>query len=128
MTKAEVRRERDRLDRALRYIQRRLQLHLDFVLRENGDVSLLTVQPSDRGVEDPVCFLIEFNPDTVSALTLRELRSSALHETLHAVMWPFWEAATASLPAKVKAHVLKRYWEPVVYNLERSLAPWVIGG
>ena len=128
MTAAEVRRERERLERAFRYVQRRLKTNLDFTFLRSDDVSLLSVQPSERGIEDPACFLIEFNVDTLSALSLQEVRSSAFHEILHAIGWPFWEAATANLPPKVREHVLKRYWEPYVYNLERSVGPWVIGG
>ena len=128
MTRAEVRRERERLERAFRFVQRRLGWTLDIALERNDDISLLCVRPSERGVEDPVCFIVEFNPDTVSALSLAEIRSSAFHELLHGKMWPFWEAATASVSAKVRDHLLKRYWEPLVYDLERSVWPWVGGG
>jgi len=128
VTKAEIRRERERLERAFRYVQHRLGWTLDITLECSGAVSLLSVRPSERGVEDPVCFVVEFNPDTLSALSLSEVRSSAFHELLHGKMWPFWEAATSSVPSKVREHLLKRYWEPLVYDLERSVWPWVGGG
>lgn len=125
-SRAEIRRERERLERAFDYVQRRLGLTLDLTLQADPAVDLLSVGPSNRGVEDPKCFVVCFNPDTVHALSRAELRSSALHEILHAWMWPFWEASTAALQKKVRDHVMVRYWEPLVYEMERKLSPWLL--
>ena len=127
MTRAEVRREKERLERAFAFVQRRLGLTLDITLSPDAGISLLSIGPSERGVEDPHCFIVGFNPDTVHALSLAELRQSAFHEILHAWQYPFWQAATAALPKKVRDHVMERYWEPVVYEMERKLSPWLLG-
>ena len=126
MTRAEVRREKERLERAFAFVQRRLGLTLDLLLESNRDIDMLCVGPTNRGVEDPHAFLVGFNPDTVHALSTYELRQAALHELLHAWQFPFWEAATANLQRKVKDHIMERYWEPLVYEMERKLSPWVL--
>lgn len=127
MTRAEVKREEARVERAIEWLQRRLQLNYEWVLVPNPDVEVFQVERSNRGHEDPVCFQLWYNPDLVHARSLKELRYDIYHEILHAMTWNWWEALCEGRSAHDKRLLLEHIYEPAVYEIERRTRQYVVG-
>lgn len=127
MTKAEVKREEARVQRALDWLQRRLTLNYEWVLVPNPDIEVFQVERSNRGHEDPRCFLLDFSPDMVHARSLKELRSDIYHELLHAMTWDWWEALCAGKTKAEQKTLLEGIYEPAVYEIERRTRRYVVG-
>jgi hypothetical protein len=127
MNKAEVKREEARIRRALDWLQRRLKLNYEWVLAANPDIEVFQVERSNRGVEDPLCFLLDFNPDMVHAQSLKDLRYDLYHEIIHAMTWCWWEAVKAGKPVAECNRLLHNVYEPAVYEIERRTRKYVVG-
>ena len=126
MTKAEIRRERLRVQAAFRKIQRKLGQSFDLTFYLDVDDSILCVWP-DVWPQDPKSFKIGFDPDLVSALTRHELEQDALHEVYHMVQWPLHESAIVGMSDEDAGEWREKVWEPVIRELTRRTAPYILG-
>ena len=92
MTRAEIRREMQRVTLALRRADRRLeQAHYYTVLPmdpDDRDGPVMRISRTARGDDDAGHYLVEIDPDQTSELSLRNLRVLAGHEAIHAMLWP----------------------------------------
>jgi len=127
VTKAEVRREEQRVQRAIDWLQRRLNLNYEWVLTPNPDIEVFEIERSNRGVEDPACFSLSFNPAMVYALDRKQLRYDIYHEIIHAMTWRWWEALCDRASKPEQKALLKHVYEPAVYEIERRTREYVVG-
>ena len=127
MNKAEQKRIEARIQRALDRLQRRLGVEFEWVLSPNSGVeATFQIERSNRGVEDPVCFSLEYNPDLIEAESLADLRYDIYHEILHAMTWNWWEALLKWAPRSEWIELRKRVYEPAIYEIERRTRKYVV--
>ena len=127
MTRAEVRREEERVARALLYVQRRLEQAFDLSRGSRLQPNMIEIEPR-CWPDDPKLFNVWIRPELTSALTLAEIRHEALHEILHMMEWPLYEAATARMSTAKVEEFRVNVWEPHTHEMTRRLARWVLGG
>ena len=125
MTKAEIRRERMRVQAAFRKIQRKLGQSFDLTFCVETDDNVLSVSPN-VWPQDPKSFTVWFHPDFVSALTRHELEQDALHETYHMIHWPLRESAVEGMDDSNVDEWQERVWEPVIREITRRTAPYIL--
>ena len=119
---------------AFAYVMAKLGLGrtMEFFFEESKEDSLMSIEPTRLGAEAPNIWLVRFN-DTKIALevplqrqTLTEfLRSSALHEILHALLWDLTELGYKGLRKKDRAALFTMN-EALVRKLECLLRPLVV--
>ncbi len=127
MTKAEVKREEQRVQRAIDWLQRRLNLNYEWVFNSNPDIEVFEIERSNRGVEDPACFSLSFNPAMVHALDRKQLRYDIYHEIIHSMTWRWWEALCERASRAEQKRLLVDVYEPAVYEIERRTRGYVVG-
>ena len=126
MTRAEERRQRERVICAMGWIQRKIGSAFHFEFTSTRETERLAIDQTFRGREDPDSFLVSFNPDLTAKVPFRVLRADALHEWLHAVDWPCYSRVFDRLPERERAR-FKDEWHASVYRKERAFAPLVLG-
>ena len=127
MNRREIRHEEARIRSAIDWLQRRLDLNFEWVLSPNPGIEAFEMERSNRGVEDPRCFILEYNPDTVHALSMLDLKNDIYHEMLHAMTWDWWEALLAHAPRSEWIPLRRKVYEPAVYEIERRTRQYVVG-
>ena len=126
MTRSEIRREEERVARALAYVMRRLEQTFDLSVGSREQPNLIEIEPR-CWPDDPKLFNVFIRPELVAALTLAEVRHEALHEILHMMEWPLYEEATKRMNAAQTEAFRVNVWEPHTHELTRRLAPYVLG-
>lgn len=126
MTKAEIRRERLRIAAALRKIQRKLGQSFDVTVLANETENVMAVWPT-IWPQDPKAFNLAFCPDLVESLTRHELEQDVLHEVYHMIQWPLRESATEGMDDDAVDEWDDKVWEPVVREITRRTAPYILG-
>lgn len=124
---AQIARERERVRRAVAYVQRRLGLALDVRIEHQGRCGAeASCQPRDWPRE-PKAFILGFDADIVVDLTTQELREVVIHELMHAVTWPLREFAMKGLSERAADEWSDRIEEPVIRELTRIIATHALG-
>lgn len=126
-SRAQVARERERVRRAVDYLQRRLGIALDIRVEHEPDCGAeASCLPRDWPRE-PRAFIVGFDAGIVCDLTTQELREVILHELLHALTWPLREFAMKGLSEKAADEWSDRIEEPVIRELTRIVATHALG-
>jgi hypothetical protein len=121
-SRAQIARERERVRRAVDYLQRRLGIALDVrVIHEADCGAEASCSPRDWPRE-PKAFDIGFDAAIVADLSTQELREVVLHELLHALTWPLREFAMRGLSERAADEWSDRIEEPVIRELTRIVA------
>jgi len=107
-------------------VQKRLGTAFDLAVVADRGEELLSIDRSGRGRDDPLCFVITYNPEALGGRSAALLRSDALHELIHAMWWPFYEAGSEGRTMAEKRELL-RVFETCTYETERRLGPHVLG-
>lgn len=124
---AQIARERERVRRALAYVQRRLGIALDVrVEHETRDGNEMAIYPRDWPRE-PRAFTLDFNASFIVDLSTQELRENVIHELLHALTWPLREFAMKGLSERAADEWADRIEEPVIRELTRIVATHALG-
>ena len=99
MTRAEIRREIQRVEKALAWAQKktRTSFHLA-VIRMDQSVAKdsgasLNIGRSCRGTSDKGMFVVGVNVEETPGINTKDLRRLAGHEVLHAILWGLGEAS-----------------------------------
>lgn len=128
MSEAE-RRERLRVERAVEYIRRRLQLDAHFVYEKSSDGAFMGIDRANR--EDSRAFKVTFDPAVLADQSHGQIRCHAFHELIHAMSMPLYslidDKILMAVPIKNgRAGLRKQYWkerEDVVRHMERRFGP-----
>ena len=126
MTKAEIRRERLRVVAALRKVQRRLCQKFDVTVYANETDNVMAVWPT-IWPQDPLAFTLAFCPALVEPLSRHEIEQDVYHEVVHMIHWPLRASATAGMSDDEIEVWGDTVWEPVVREITRRTAPYVLG-
>ena len=126
-SRAEIARERERVRRALAYVQRRLGIALDVRIEHEADCGAeMSCQPRDWPRE-PKAFVIGFDAGITADLTTQQLREVVIHELVHALTWPLREFAMRGLSERAADEWSDRIEEPVVRELARIISTHALG-
>ena len=124
---AQIARERERVRRALAFVQRRLGIALDVRVEHEADCGAeMSMQPRDWPM-DQKAFVLGFDAGIVADLTTQEIRENVIHEVLHALTWPLREFAMRGLSERAADEWADRIEEPVIRELTRIIATHALG-
>ena len=124
---AQIARERERVRRALAYIQRKLGIAFDIRVEHEADCGAeMTMSPRDWPRE-PKAFVLGFDAGIVADMTTQELRETVIHEVVHALTWPMREFGMKGLSDRAAEEWSDRIEEPVVRELTRIIATHALG-
>ena len=133
--------EYDKVNKAFNIIITKLKLDLNVIARPMTPGKLkrypktyFTIERSNRDKQDRKSFIVFFNQNLMSELTLMQAKRHAFHEILHAVTWGFvdeWEEVVKYLKDQpdLYGEMASRAYdtrENVIYNMERSFGPVVL--
>lgn len=98
MTKAEVKHEIQRVEKAIRLIQRKFHTNYHFMVgvmletdkEELGPESIMCVYKA-RGAQDVLSWNVDIDPEETSQLKWREIQNHLYHETAHVFLGPLVE-------------------------------------
>lgn len=124
---AQIARERERVKRAVAYVQRRLGIALDIRIEHdaNGEAEM-SMSPRDWPM-DQHAFVMGFDAGIVAELTTQELRENVVHEIMHGLTWPLREFAMKGLSERAADEWADRIEEPVIRELTRIVATHALG-
>lgn len=133
--------EYEKVNKAFNVIISKLKLDLNVIARpmtpgklKRYSKTYFTIERSNRDKQDRKSFVVYFNQDIMSGLTLMQTKRHAWHEILHALTWPFvdeYEEVTKYLKDQpdLYGELVSRAYdtrENVIYGLERTLGPVVL--
>lgn len=122
---AQIARERERVRRAVAFVQRRLGIALDVkVTADSKHEADLFARDWPR---EPKAFALRFSPTVAATLSTHEVRELVLHELVHAIHWPVYETATRGMKAKDRDAWEDVVLEPVIRELTRIVATHALG-
>jgi hypothetical protein len=124
---AQIARERERVRRALAYVQRKLETAFDIKLEHDTDVGAEMWIGPRQWPEEPKAFTLGFDAAITADLTTHELREVVLHELLHALTWPMREFGVKGFSEKAAEAWSSRVEEPVVRELTRIISTHALG-
>lgn len=122
---AQIARERERVRRAVDYLQRRLGIALDVKL--NPECRYEAQIHARDWPREPKAFTLSFNPGIAATLSTHEIRELVLHELAHAIHWPVYETATCGMSTKAREAWEDTVLEPVIRELTRIVATHALG-
>lgn len=128
MTRAEVRAQEERVERAIRHVQRCLGTAYEARLMGRCTKGGVIETEPLSWPEDPKLFGVYLDPNLVEPLSLKELRWWALHEVAHWLTWRLWEDACRGRSAAQIEAYRQTVYEPLVNDLERAMRPLVHRG
>ena len=133
--------EKEKIAKAFGCIISRIKLDINIISRHMSPgkfkrypKTYFTIERSNRDKQDRKSFIVYFNQDIMSTLTLTQAKRHAWHEVLHAITWPFvdeYEEATKYLKDQpdLYGELVSRGYdtrENVIYGMERTLGPFVL--
>lgn len=131
-----------RIEQILGKITKKLNCNLVFLVEKGNkenfedpeafNTLFLCITPSGRGREDPSAFIVYYNEENLSELTLAQLKSKLFHECLHALSYPlYWQIENLLEYVKNKplqeelAKQSHHISEDITYKFERSFGPYI---
>ena len=125
--------EKKRVERAIIHVLKKLNCNYNFIAQDSPSVkTLLCCERSRRGAQDKNTYLIGYNSALTVEMSTNKLRQAILHEWLHTVSWDLYDEIDNLIrrikPKALRKEIEKRYLdirENVVYNIERSVGPYV---
>jgi hypothetical protein len=124
---AQIARERERIKRALAFVQRRLGTAYDVRVEHDPDTGAEMSMSPRAWPQEPHGFIMGFDARYVCDLTTQELRENVIHELLHAVTWPLREFAMKGFSERAADEWADRIEEPVIRELTRIVATHALG-
>jgi hypothetical protein len=124
---AQIARERERIRRALAYVQRRLGTSFDVRVEHCKDDSVEMSMRPRAWPQEPRAFILGFDARFCVEMTTQELRETVIHELLHAITWPLREFAMKGLSERAADEWADRIEEPVVRELSRIVSTHALG-
>lgn len=133
--------EFEKVNKAFLFIIHKLKLDLNIITRPMSPGKLkrysktyFTIERSNRDKQDRKSFIVYFNQDIMSDITLAQAKRHAWHEILHALTWPFvdeYEEVTKYLKDQpdLYGELVSRAYdtrENVIYGMERTLGQLVL--
>ena len=133
--------ERERIEKAFAWVQRKLHTNYHLVfqsfdaskVKDLSPTTYLTVVRSERDREDPLCFLVGFDPKNTKTRSFNKLRNDAFHEMIHAINWVkkdiLEEALVYIKSVKTRRLIRDKFYdadEAATYVLERAVGPYVL--
>lgn len=126
-SRAQIARERERVARALVYLQRKLELAYDVRIEHDSDNGAEMCIGPRAWPEEPKAFTLGFDAGITEDLSTHEVREVVLHELLHAITWPIREFALKGLSERAAEEWSSRFEEPVIRELTRIIATHALG-
>lgn len=132
--------EQDRVIKSFKYLTDKLKVDLCFIIEPMNprklklyNSSYFIIERSNRSTQDKNTFLIHFNQDIISKLTLLQIKRRAFHEVMHAMTCPYIDEYYAVIKHISDITLYKELAgraddmrENVTYLLERKLGPFVL--
>lgn len=112
--------QKRRVESALAWAQKRLGTSYHFIVTAAApeDVdghTLMAIARTGRGDSDPNAFHVVFNAKAVKQTPMSDLRKIAVHENVHAILWPCTQRAPRDKE------------EAAVYIIQRALVGEIKG-
>jgi hypothetical protein len=132
--------EKIRVIKAFKYITEKLKFDVVLIIEPMTprrlkiyETSHFTIERSNRSTQDKSTFLVHFNQNVISKLSLLQIKRHAFHEILHTMTWPYIDeyfAVIKHISDIALYNELARRSEDtrenVTYMLERKLGPFVL--